>query len=108
MSVAAPLVLHEGDRPRLEAMPRSSSILAGLAQRARIVLLAVDGLSNAEIARRIGTSRPTVVDLAEIRESSMAAASTLTRRVGPTRESSSYRLTGPGEWGLLRKQSARM
>jgi hypothetical protein len=62
MSVAAPLVLREGDRPRLEAMLRSSSIRAGLASRARIVLLAADGLSNAEIARRTGTSRPTVVD----------------------------------------------
>ena len=35
---------------------------AGLALRARIVLLAADGLANAEIARRTGTSRPTVVD----------------------------------------------
>jgi len=62
MSVAAPLVLREGDRPRLEALLRSSSIRAGLASRARIVLLAADGLPNAEIARRTGTSRPTVVD----------------------------------------------
>ena len=62
MSVAAPLVQREGDRPRLEGMVRSSSIRAGLAQRARIVLLAAEGLPNAEIARRTGTSRPTVVD----------------------------------------------
>ena len=62
MSVAAPLVLREGDRPRLEAMLRSNSIRAGLASRARIVLLAAEGLPNAEIARRTGTSRPTVVD----------------------------------------------
>jgi Transposase and inactivated derivatives len=62
MSVAAPLVLREGDRSRLEALTRSSSIRAGLAARARIVLLAAEGLPNAEIARRTGTSRPTVVD----------------------------------------------
>ena len=62
MSVAAPLVLREGDRPRLEGLVRSSSIRAGLALRARIVLLAAEGLPNAEIARRTGTSRPTVVD----------------------------------------------
>ena len=62
MSVAAPLVLREGDRSRLERMVRSTSIRAGLAVRARIVLLAADGLPNAEIARRTGTSRPTVVD----------------------------------------------
>lgn len=43
-------------------MTRSSSIPAGLAQRARIVLLAAAGWANAEIARRIGTSWPTVAD----------------------------------------------
>ena len=62
MSIAAPLVLREGDRSRLEALTRSSSIRAGVALRARIVLLAAEGLPNAEIARRTGTSRPTVVD----------------------------------------------
>jgi transposase len=61
MSVAAPLVLREGDRSRLEALTRSTSVQAGLAARARIVLLAAEGLPNAEIARRTGTSRPTVV-----------------------------------------------
>ena len=62
MSVAAPLVLREGDRARLESLIRSSSVRAGLVSRARIVLLAAEGLPNAEIARRTGTSRPTVVD----------------------------------------------
>jgi transposase len=62
MSVAAPLVMREGDRSRLEALTRSSSVRAGLVSRARIVLLAAQGLPNAEIARRTGTSRPTVVD----------------------------------------------
>jgi transposase len=61
MSVAAPLGLREGDRSRLEALTRSTSVRAGLVTRARIVLLAADGLSNAEIARRTGTTRPTVL-----------------------------------------------
>jgi transposase len=61
MSVAAPLMLREGDRSRLESLTRSSSARAGLALRARIVLLAAGGLPNAEIARRTWTSRPTVV-----------------------------------------------
>jgi len=34
---------------------------AGLAMRARIVLLAYQGLANAEIARRTGVSGPTVL-----------------------------------------------
>jgi transposase len=40
---------------------RSSTVRAGVAQRARIVLLAGEGVSNAEIARRVGVSRPTVL-----------------------------------------------
>lgn len=40
---------------------RSSAVRAGVAQRARIVLLAGEGVSNAEIARRVGVSRPTVL-----------------------------------------------
>ena len=43
------------------SMVRSSAGRAGLAQRARIVLLAAEGLPNAEIARRVGASRPTVI-----------------------------------------------
>jgi transposase len=61
MSVAAPLALRTGDEPRLTAMVRSQTITAAAAQRARIVLLAADGVPNAEIARRVGVSRPTVV-----------------------------------------------
>ena len=33
---------------------------AGLAQRARMVLLAAEGASNAEVGRRVGVSLPTV------------------------------------------------
>ena len=39
---------------------RSSTIAAGSAQRARIVLLAADGHSNVEIAARVGVSLPAV------------------------------------------------
>jgi len=61
MSVAAPSVLRPGDQERLNALRRSSSVEAGVAQRARIILLAAEGVPNAEIARRVGVSRPTVV-----------------------------------------------
>jgi transposase/transposase-like protein len=37
-------------------------VRAGLAQLARIVLLAAEGVSNAEIADRVGASRPTVIE----------------------------------------------
>ena len=59
---APALGLRVGDRERLSSWSRSSTVKAGLAQRARIVLLAADGVSNTEIARRVGVSRPTVID----------------------------------------------
>ena len=49
------------DREVLASWLRSPSIRAGLAQRARIVLLAADGAGTTEIAERAGVSRPTVI-----------------------------------------------
>ena len=62
---AQPLGLRPGDRELLESWTRSSSIRAGLAQRARIVLLAADGVSNTEIASRVGVARQTVISWRE-------------------------------------------
>ena len=45
----------------MERLTRASSTRAGLAQRARIVLLAADGVGNTEIAHRVGVARQTVV-----------------------------------------------
>src|SRR6266487_3321614 len=49
------------DREVLASWVRSPSIRAGLAQRARIVLLAGDGVGTNEIVRRTGASKPTVI-----------------------------------------------
>lgn len=57
---APPLPLRVGDHEELSRLVRSSSAGAGLAQQARIVLLASDGMLNTEIADRVGVSRPTV------------------------------------------------
>jgi transposase len=57
---AAALTLRDDDRPKLEGLIRSSTVAAGLAQRARIVLMAADGVANYDIAARVGVSRPTV------------------------------------------------
>jgi transposase len=45
----------------LASWVRSTSIRAGLAQRARIVLLAADGTGTNEIVTRTGASKPTVI-----------------------------------------------
>jgi transposase len=58
---AMPLGLREGDREQLMAWTRASTVRAGLAQRARIVLLAADGVCHTEIAERMQVSRQTVI-----------------------------------------------
>lgn len=50
----APLVVTETDREELERRVRANTIQARAAQRARIVLLAADGMSNRDIATRVG------------------------------------------------------
>ena len=57
---AQPLGLRPGDRELLESWTRSSSIRAGLAQRARIVLRAAEGGRNIGIAAELGIARHTV------------------------------------------------
>ena len=47
---APALALRDGDREELSRITRSSSVRAGLAQRARIVLAAADGVANEQIA----------------------------------------------------------
>src|SRR3954471_2326458 len=58
---APALLLRDGDREELLRLTRSSRAPAGLALRARIVLLAADGVSNTTIADGVGVSRPTVI-----------------------------------------------
>jgi transposase len=61
VSLAPALVLRDGDRRRLADLARLPSVPSGLAKRARMVLLAADGVPNAQIARMVGVSRPTVI-----------------------------------------------
>src|SRR5215210_2524475 len=58
---APALGLREGDRERLVSMTRSTSVRAGLARRARVVLLAAEGMSNTAISAQVGLSRPKVI-----------------------------------------------
>ncbi len=56
MSIAAPLVLRPGDEPKLTALLRATTVAAGVAQRARIVLLAAEGMPNVAISQLVGVS----------------------------------------------------
>jgi transposase len=58
---AAALMLRDGDRERLMSLTRSTTVRAGLALRARVVLLAAEGVANTAIAEQVGLSRPKVI-----------------------------------------------
>jgi transposase len=61
MPLNAAVVLPDSDRAELARWLRAPSMPAGLAQRARIVLLAADGAGTNEIVSRTGLSKPTVI-----------------------------------------------
>jgi transposase len=59
--VAVAIELTDAERAQLEAWARRRTSAQGLAQRARIVLAAADGLKNTKIAARLGVTRPMVI-----------------------------------------------
>jgi transposase len=52
--------LSTGARAALEAVTRRTTVAAGMARRARIVLLAADGVPLDRIARQLGVDRNVV------------------------------------------------
>ena len=61
MALTVTVEMPAADRRVLESWTRSSTMPAGLVQRARIVLLAADGHGTGEIVTRTGASKPTVI-----------------------------------------------
>ena len=61
MSLTCAVPMPAKDRAELTRWLRTPSLRAGLAQRARIVLLADDGVGTNEIVHRVGVSKPTVI-----------------------------------------------
>jgi transposase len=61
MPLTVGVELSTRDREELQSWTRSPSIRAGLAQRARVVLLAANGVGTSEIVRRVGLSKPAVI-----------------------------------------------
>ena len=61
MSLTCAVQMPAEDRAELTRWTRMSSLRAGLAQRARIVLLADEGIGTNEIVHRVGVSKPTVI-----------------------------------------------
>jgi transposase len=55
------LAVPDSDRAELEQRARAKGAPARLVERARIVLLAADGLTGAQIAERAGCTEPTVI-----------------------------------------------
>ncbi len=61
MALTVAVDLRPADKEVLESWTRASTMPAGLVQRARIVLLAGDGMGTGEIVARTGASKPTVI-----------------------------------------------
>ena len=61
MSLTVAVSMPAEDRAELGRWMRAPSLPAGLAQRARIVLLADEGVGTNEIVHRVGVSKPTVI-----------------------------------------------
>jgi transposase len=61
MPAAAALLITPDDLAELRRWARSAQLPAVLVQRARILLLAAEGVANTQIAQRVGVSRPTVI-----------------------------------------------
>jgi transposase len=102
VSRAHPLSLHEGDDQRLAELCRSTPPRSPVLLRARIVLLAAEGLPTGEIARRTGASLPTVAEWRKRYEAGGLAALTDRPRSGRPREIDEIKvivasLTGGGQ-----------
>src|SRR4051794_32505432 len=59
--MTAGLHVPHDDRATLELWSRSTANRAGMVSRARLVLAVADGLGRTETSRRVGVSRPTVI-----------------------------------------------
>ena len=59
-NVAAPIVLSKEERQQLESFAGSRSLPHGHVQRAKIILLAADGIANLQIASKLAITRETV------------------------------------------------
>jgi transposase len=78
------LTVPDADRARLERRLRDRGAPARVAERARIVLLAGDGLTGPQIAERVGCTEPTVVKWRrQYAESGLAGLEDAPRPGGP-------------------------
>ena len=60
MRVAHPVVLSDEQKSRLRAVASSKTVSVRFAQRARMILLAAEGLQDKQIAATVGVRRQAV------------------------------------------------
>jgi transposase len=78
------LAVPDADRARLERRVRDRGAPARVAERARVVLLAAEGLTGPQIAERVGCTEPTVVKWRrQYAEDGLAGLEDAPRRGGP-------------------------
>ena len=81
------LTVPDRDRAELERRARAKGASARVVERARIVLLAADGLTGAQIAERAACTEPTVIKWRR-RHTEAALAALRTRRARAARRRS--------------------
>jgi len=80
------LRLTDADRAKLERRARDRGAQARVAERARIVLLAAEGLTGPQIAERVGCTEPTVIKWRrQYAEAGLAGLEDAPRPGGPRR-----------------------
>src|SRR6266487_1934544 len=80
------LTLTDADRAKLERRARDRGAQARVAERARIVLLAAEGLTGPQIAGRVGCTEPTVIKWRrQYAEAGLAGLEDAPRPGGPRR-----------------------
>ena len=61
MAITEKLIITENDKNYLESLVRSRTVQAQIAQRARIILLRVEGIPIDAIADKVGINRKSVM-----------------------------------------------
>src|SRR5260221_13538557 len=75
----------DADRVMLERRARDRGAEARVAERARIVLLAAEGLTGPQIVERVGCTEPTVIKWRQYAEAGLAGLEDAPRPGGPRR-----------------------
>jgi hypothetical protein len=105
------VMVTDADRREFQRRARSKGVLARVVERARIVLLAADGVPGKQIAARVGCAEPTVVTWRRrYAQRGLAGLADLPRPGSPPPLPARQRVADDGKWRgaeLIRARQAQ-